>query len=214
MTTKLKILAFLTPAMIVLDQLSKLLTVRWLRYSGPRLEPSTWSALESLGHDKANPTEWSLIPGFLSFIHAQNPGAAMGMLVDFEHRMYVFAAFTLVAFVLLGAMWRALPDDDRFQSTTVALILAGAVGNAIDRVHKQTVTDFIRFYTEYTPAVELLRRWDLPNEYPTFNIADSCIVVGVSMYLVFYLFFERDAPARDPAAVGDSPLDSADPPRV
>lgn len=209
MTTKFKIVAFLTPLLILVDQLTKYWTVSTLRYMGQRLEPNTKAALESWGQGSAALDEVHVIPGFLSFVHRQNPGAAMGMLVDYEHRMYVFLAFTLVALGVLWSMYKALPDGDRFQSTTVALIFAGAVGNAIDRVHKQTVTDFIKMYTEWPPLSDWLIATFRTNEYPTYNIADSCIVVGVIMYLGYYLVYERDGDVKSGEA-GPNPLDSDD----
>ncbi|MDP2311993.1 MAG: signal peptidase II [Pseudomonadota bacterium] len=204
MSIKLKILTILTTVLVIVDQLTKLWTVRALRYSGQNLPAHTWDGIKQLGYDPANPEEISIIPGFLSFIHAQNPGAAMGMLVTFEHRMWVFLAFTIVAVGVLISMYRQLPDNDRFQSATIALILSGAVGNAIDRVHKQTVTDFIRVYTDAPAAKAWLLDTFRTAEWPTFNIADAAIVVGVGMYLVQYLVFERD---KDIGNAGKSPLD-------
>ncbi len=209
MSPKLRILAWLAPLLLVLDQASKIWIVSTLRYSGPRLAGPAMDrmmrGLAQMGHDPSNPAEISLIPGFLSFIHTQNPGAAMGMLVSYENRMVVFAVFTVIAMGVLVSMYRALPDDDRFQATIVAMITAGALGNAIDRVHKQTVTDFVKVYTE-NPT---LSKWCIEtfgtNEYPTWNIADSCIVVGVILYLVYYLIFEKDSDEAV-ADVGDSPL--------
>jgi signal peptidase II len=128
----------------------------------------------------------------------------MGIGIDFDHRMWLFGAFTIVAVVVLGSMYRQLADNDRFQTVTISLILAGAVGNAIDRVHKQTVTDWIRMYTDYPPlkAWLLQTRWHT-NEWPTYNIADSCIVVGVILYLLYYLVFAKD---QDTRAQGRSPM--------
>lgn len=205
MSPKLKILAILTPLLILIDQLTKIWTVRTLRYSGAPLSRHTKDALEWLGHDSANPDEIDVIPGFLSFVHAQNPGAAMGIGVGYEYRMYLFGAFTIVAVVVLANMYRQLPADDRFQSATIALILSGALGNAIDRLHKQTVTDFIRMYTEWEPLKNLLEKSPLRSgEWPTYNIADAAIVVGVVLYLLYYLVVLRDQegaagdPGRDP----------------
>jgi signal peptidase II len=206
MSTKLKIVAFLTTLLVVVDQLTKVWTVRALSYSGQKLPPHTWDGIKQLGYDASNPAEIPVIPGFLSFIHAQNPGAAMGMLNSFDQRMWVFLVFTIVAVGVLVSMYRQLPDDDRFQSATVALILSGAIGNAIDRAHKQTVTDFIRVYTD-SPGP---KAWLIENvgtaEWPTFNVADAAIVVGVAMYLIHYLLFERDKEIR---GVGENPLDEA-----
>jgi len=207
MSTKFKIVAVLAPLMLVLDQLSKWWTVSTLRYQGGRLPASTMEGLAQWGHDASHPLEVKIIPGLLSFIHAQNPGAAFGMLVDFEHRMYVFAGFTVIAMAVLTSMYKALEDDDRFQSTIVALIASGAVGNAIDRVHKATVTDFIKVYTDHPGLSAWCVETFGTNEYPTFNIADSCIVVGVCLYLLHYLMVSFEKPREVSAEeVGDNPL--------
>ena len=184
MMLKHKIVAILTPLLVLVDQLTKIWVVQNLRYQRDEIE---------------------VIPGFLSIIHAQNPGAAMGMLVDFEHRMWVFLAFTVVAVAVLFNMLKQIGDDDRFQSVTIALILSGAVGNAIDRVHKQTVTDFIKVYTEYPPLKTWLVDTFRTSEWPTFNVADAAIVVGVALYLLHYLLFERDKEGHE--ELGANPLD-------
>ena len=189
MTLKYKIVAILTPLLVVVDQITKIWVVQNLRYQRDEIE---------------------VIPGFLSIIHAQNPGAAMGMLVDSPYRMVIFAVFTVVAVGVLFNMLKQIADDDRFQSVTIALILSGAVGNAIDRVHKQTVTDFIKVYTEYAPLKSWLLDTFRTNEWPTFNVADAAIVVGVALYLVHYLFFERDKAGAE-GDVGTNPLEEEKP---
>lgn len=170
MTTKTTILVALTTVLVGVDQASKVWVVRTL--------------------DEGT-EEVKIIPGFLSFIHAQNPGAALGLFTSFDYRLPLFLGFTAVALWVLWTMFRQLPDDDRFQSTMIACILAGAVGNLIDRVHKQTVTDFIRVYTTNPTIVGWLDGAGLPAEWPTFNVADAAIVVGVALYLVHSLFLVR-----------------------
>lgn len=174
--------------MLVLDQVSKIWVVNNLRL---------------------HVDEIKIIPGFFSIIHAQNPYAAMGLgsvISDQTVRMMVFGGFTVVALMVLAKMLVDLDKDDKFQSTTIALILSGAIGNGIDRVHKQSVTDFLRIYTDYVP----LKKWLIENfntyEWPTFNIADSAIVVGVGMYLIGFLF-EKDK-VMAPGDMGGSPLDN------
>ncbi len=186
MTAKLKIFLAVSVSSLLLDQASKIWVVTSLR----------------LGID-----EVKIIPGFLSFVHAQNPFAAMGLgsvISDTTLRMGLFAGFTVVAMGILLNMLKDLPGEDRFQSAIIAMIFSGAIGNAIDRVHKQSVTDFIRVYTDYPP----LKNWLLERfgtyEWPTFNIADAAIVVGVALYLIGYLF-EKDS---SPAAEGSNPLDN------
>lgn len=211
MTLKLKILAFLTPALLLLDQVSKVWVVNSFRYSGqplPGKSPfslmSPQGGLEMQGLSPANPEEMDIIPGFLSFIHTQNPGAAMGLMLGVEYRLPIFYAFTVVAVVVLLNMYKQLADDDKMQTITISLILSGALGNFIDRIHKSTVTDFVRVYTDHPP----LKKWLIENfrtaEYPTWNVADAAIVVGVALYLIHYLFFERDREIKD---AGKSPLE-------
>ena len=59
------------------------------------------------------------------------------------------------------------------------LIAGGAVGNGIDRLLYASVTDFIRFYSESGPISELLVRTIGSNAWPTFNIADMALLIGL-----------------------------------
>ncbi|MBN2801381.1 MAG: signal peptidase II [Deltaproteobacteria bacterium] len=134
--------------------------------------------------------EVPIIPGFLSFIQAQNPGAAFSMLRDFEYRIWLFIAFGLIAAGVILDLWRRLPKEDVTSALSLGLILGGAVGNLIDRVHKQTVTDFVRMYTDHPP----LRAWLVDHfgtaEWPTYNVADMSLLFGVGLFLMHYLFLE------------------------
>ncbi len=136
--------------------------------------------------------EIQLIDGFLSIVHAENPGAAFGMFGGSEHRMLFFAVFTVVALVVLGRMLYELPKDDRFQNVALGLISSGAVGNAIDRVQKQSVTDFIRVYTENPSAKAFLLDNFGTAEWPSFNVADAAIVIGMGMFAIHWFFLEKD----------------------
>ena len=77
-------------------------------------------------------------------------------------------------------MIHQLPAEDRFQSFGVGLLLSGVLGNEIDRMHKQSVTDFLHFYSDH-PSVEPLLLSILGNS-PSFNVADAAIVVGMIMF--------------------------------
>lgn len=144
--------------------------------------------------------EIEVIPGWFSIVHRQNPGAAFGMFQSFEYRHLLFLAFTVVAGGVILDLFRKLPKNDRFMAATLGLILSGAVGNAIDRVHKRTVTDFLKVYTEMPSLESWLRSTFGTNEWPSFNIADSALVVGVILYLFHQLFLEERAPAESKAA--------------
>ena len=128
----------------------------------------------------------TVIDGFFDIVHAQNPGAAFGILRDMPAnlRVSLFLMFTVVALGVVIDMVRRLSPADRMTPVFLGMIASGAVGNAIDRVHKQTVTDFLRFYTDNPEWVATLRSYNLPPEYPSFNVADIALVVGVLLYVV------------------------------
>ena len=152
-----------------------------------------------------NRDEITVIPGFLSIVHAQNPGAAWGILRDFEYRHYVFLTFTVIAVGIVIDLFRRLPKDDWFMSSTLGLILSGALGNGIDRAHKGTVTDFIRVYAD-SPSI---KTWLIDtfgtNEWPSFNIADSALVVGIILFMFYYIFLEEEETDPEQVTDGDSP---------
>ncbi len=176
---------------IVADQVTKQMVVDNIRYLRETIE---------------------IIPGFLSFVHTKNPGAAIGLFGDLPTpiRLTIFGVFTVIAVgVILSFVWQ-LPRDDKFQSLTLGLIMSGALGNAIDRAfrEKHMVVDFIRVYTDHPELSGWLEAKFGTNEYPTFNIADAAIVVGVGLFLVRYLFLddtdEADESAEEAAElVGD-----------
>jgi signal peptidase II len=160
-----------------------------------------------------------LIDGWVSIVHAQNPGAAFGMLRDFEYRHYIFVVFTIIAAGVILDLFRRLPKTDWFMSLTLGLILSGAVGNAIDRVRQRVVTDFIRVYTD----VPELKRWLVETfgtyEWPSFNVADAALVVGVGMFVLHSLFVgdateeEAEAPSEpEPDGHDEVPAADADAP--
>ncbi|MCB9681716.1 MAG: signal peptidase II [Alphaproteobacteria bacterium] len=147
-----------------------------------------------------------VIPHWLGIIHAQNPAAAFGFLDGFAGRYVVFAVFTVLAVGMLFEMYRRLPRTDTLTASALALVLGGVVGNAIDRVHKRTVTDFVRFYTDDPATKAWLREHVGMTEWPAFNVADSTLLVGVIALLLLTLFREEDdALADDGTGPGRGP---------
>ena len=124
-----------------------------------------------------------VIPGFFDIVHSQNRGVAFGLMNDSTSawRTVVLIVFSAAALLLVaGLLWRA-SRLDRWTATGLALILGGAAGNLFDRILWGRVTDFLEFYIG-----------DL--HWPTFNIADSCIVIGSGL-----LVLELLRPKRQPA---------------
>ncbi len=126
-----------------------------------------------------------VIPGFFRFSYATNRGVAFSLFADsrFDIR-WVLAAISLVAALfVLGYLRRALPGKVRL-NTSLALLLAGIVGNLIDRVRLGEVVDFIELH------------WRDLYSWPTFNIADSAICVGAALLALEMLREEKEARSR------------------
>ena len=118
-----------------------------------------------------------VIEGFFHLVHVGNTGAAWSL---FTGRSALLAA---LAAITLGAIfwWRhSLGLRDRVVQWGFGLLCGGIVGNLIDRVAYGHVVDFLDFhFGSYT--------------YPTFNIADSGICIGVAIYLIHSLRAEPPA---------------------
>jgi signal peptidase II len=137
----------------------------------------------------------SVVPGFFDLTHVRNPGGAFSLWADgpIELRLPFFIGATCVAVALLVAFYRRLEPGARVASMSLGAILAGAVGNLVDRTLHGEVIDFLEFhlFAGYT--------------WPTFNIADSLIVVGVAVLLVEIFTGEDEraaAPSPDSASAG------------
>ncbi|MEQ1566313.1 MAG: signal peptidase II [Myxococcota bacterium] len=142
--------------------------------------------------------EIQVIPGLFSLVHRQNPGAAFGMFREWEYRHYLFLGFTVIAGAFIVDLLRKSRAADAFLGATLGLILSGAVGNAIDRVAKQTVTDFLKVYADFEPVRGWLVGAVGTNEWPSFNVADAALVVGVALYLIHQRWFDVPAVAAAP----------------
>jgi len=114
-----------------------------------------------------------LVDGYLEFRYAENCGAAFGMLNESPKwvRIAVFMSAGAVAVGALLFMFITGTGGKLF-AWSVPLIVSGALGNLVDRVRLGYVVDFIRFH--------LQEGW----EWPTFNVADSTITVGVALLLL------------------------------
>jgi signal peptidase II len=142
-----------------------------------------------------------VIPHIFSIVHARNPGAAFGLLRDQPNARLVFLVMTVLAVGVCADMFRRLPKDDRFVSFTLGLILSGALGNAIDRARFGYVVDFLRFYTDHPPLQSWLIERVGTYEYPSFNVADSALVVGVILFFLHYLLLgDRETADAAPTA--------------
>ncbi len=122
-----------------------------------------------------------VIAGFFNFTYVRNPGAAFGFLANTHEsfREIFFLSMPPIALLIILAIMRTVPDDDRWTISALSLVFGGAIGNYIDRVRFRYVIDFLDFHLQdkYT--------------WPAFNIADSAIVVGVGVLLYLELIRNR-----------------------
>lgn len=125
----------------------------------------------------------ALIPHFVELYHVENTGAAFSLFSQHTWLLAVLSAVVAVALIL--ALWKDWFSADRFSRLCLSLILAGAMGNFIDRAFRGAVTDMFNF-TFMTFGV--------------FNVADICVVcgaIGFSLYLVVQAVRERKGRAED-----------------
>ena len=166
-----------------LSQRAGIQSLRWLWLTVPVIlidQVSKWIVTVQLDeYDRIN-----MLP-FFDLVRFHNTGAAFSLLADAGGWQHWF--FTGVAVIVsLGIFWYqwTLPEKGcRTLAMGLALILAGAIGNLIDRLMFGYVVDFLFFY---------YNEWS----FPAFNVADSVISIGVTLVLFDSFFLEQRRRAR------------------
>lgn len=115
-----------------------------------------------------------VVPGVLSWMYLQNSGAAWSIL---EGQMWFFYLITLVIVGVIIYYLQKYGKNSRLLSIALAFILAGAVGNFIDRLRIEYVVDMIR--------LEFI-------DFPIFNVADMSLSIGVALMLLYVVLDETD----------------------
>lgn len=138
-----------------------------------------------------------LIDGYLELRYAENCGAAFGMLAEAPRwiRLSVFMGVGAFAVIALSYMFITGTGGSLF-AWSVPLIVSGALGNVIDRIRFGYVVDFIRFYIHDDSWLRFARGF----EYPTFNVADCTITIGVGLLLLDALLYKGEAPQKSASA--------------
>lgn len=117
-----------------------------------------------------------IIKNFFNLTLVKNTGGAWGFLAG---KLWLFIITTLIA---LGGMFYFFKDFDLKTNTlfsiALCLLIAGAIGNFIDRLFIGYVTDFLDFKI-------------FGYDFPVFNVADICITLGVITLLIKLLFFSK-----------------------
>ena len=112
------------------------------------------------------------LPYLVDLPYVRNTGAAFSI---FSEHTWILAGISLVMSVLLGwCLWKGIPFQKPLGRLTVTLLLAGAVGNLIDRAFRGYVVDMFNV---------------LFMDFAVFNVADICIVVGGFAAFAYYVLF-------------------------
>lgn len=178
---KWKVLAALAALGIALDQWTKFLAVERLTSAfarvGARGLEQRLAAFFRLRYLEPLATEpYYVFRPFWRMSYVENPAAAFSMFSfvppDLRYRMFLVVSVLAIGFVFY--YYRRLTTSQRFLQVALAFVLAGTVGNLVDRLARRYVIDFVEWYW-----------WNRPDlRWPTFNIADSLLVVGIAMLLV------------------------------
>jgi signal peptidase II len=119
-----------------------------------------------------------VIDGFFNIFYIRNKGAAFSFLSHASWRLPFFIAVSIIASIVILVAFTRLRDDQRLAQVSLAMIFSGAVGNLIDRIRLGEVIDFLDVY------------WKT-HHWPAFNVADSCICVGVALLALDMLREDR-----------------------
>ena len=111
------------------------------------------------------------ITPFLSFIYVENRGAGFGILNN-SLNLLILIGFVFIITVLFYTPKIILLN--KYKIISISLILGGAIGNLISRLKDGFVTDFIDIHISYV-------------HWPTFNVADICLVIGTITYIILNL---------------------------
>ncbi len=126
---------------------------------------------------------------FFDITHERNPGLVGGMFRD--HPRIAYAA-PVAAMLVLLYLFRHLQPASKVQALAYGMVAGGAVGNLIDRVFRRSVVDFIKIHFYFI-------KFDFPwKDYPTFNIADSAICVGVFLLIICWHRIDKSHVADHP----------------
>lgn len=145
--------------------------------------------------------EVHIVPGWFSLVHAQNTGAAFSTM---EGQIGLFLAFTLVAIAVVPWLLTQQPVQSRFMPAILGMILAGAVGNGIDRLRQGHVTDFAKAYGGVEPLRSSLIERFGTNVWPIFNVADSLLLVGVVLFGLYWALQREGEVADDDESAAEA----------
>lgn len=179
--SKWAVLGVLFAAGVAFDQVTKFLAVDRLTEAfarvGARTLPQKLEAFWSLRYlEPVATAPYVVARPFWRMVYVENPNAAFGFLgflpPELRYPLFVVTYVFAVGFVIY--YYRRLQTGQRYLQVALALVMAGTVGNFIDRLARRYVIDFVDWHW-----------WNRPDlRWPTFNVADSMLVVGIGLLLL------------------------------
>jgi len=159
----MKFIFFISLPLYFLDQLTKAYVLWSITYGGDR----------------------DVIPGFFKLVHVTNTGAAFGSFKG--NNMFFVVLSTLALFFVVVLLLRRNRVPDAWRDVSLALLLAGVLGNLTDRLLYGHVIDFLNFNFHIPHA----------DPWPAFNVADSCICIAVVFFIIHS--FRQNKPGAETA---------------
>jgi signal peptidase II len=149
-----------------------------------------WIANTSLHRGQAI----EIVPGYLRLSRVYNSGVAFGLFdnADYYWKPYALGALAILAVTVILIYSTRIPADRKLLHLALAITMSGILGNFIDRIIRGYVIDFIEFH------IHEAFYW------PTFNVADSAITIGIALLLIDAVKNSGTDNAPEQSASGDS----------
>ena len=116
--------------------------------------------------------EYVVIPGFFNLNYVRNKGAGLGL---FANARWVFMIVTAIVIIVVVVLLFRDFFRSRLADLALTFILAGGIGNMIDRIFIGEVIDFFQFQIKLFDFI--------------FNVADVFVTFGTVIFVIYYLFF-------------------------
>ena len=155
-----------------------------------------------------------VIPDHLTFVIAHNKGGAWGLLQGESEnvRRPFFLLVSVAAILFIVTLYRRLQPRQHALKWGLPLVLGGALGNVFDRIRYGHVIDFIDYRADWIRQLnELVQKYYpkhvVTDHWPTFNVADIAICVGVALMAVDMLTSRRGPARREEPLAPDVPIE-------
>ena len=159
-----------------------------------------------------------LIPDHLSFTLARNRGGAWGLLENASElvRRPFFLLVSGLAIAFIVSLYGRLGTGQRALKWGLPLVLGGALGNLSDRIIRSSVIDFIDFRANWIESMnrgifKVVKGWGITDHWPTFNVADVSICIGVGLMALDMFVSKRGHHPHMPGRLAPEPALSTGP---